>query len=179
MKDWKKAVIWALVGFCLIIVVMGIFELSSFLQMALTRNSSIGIGKNVRNFYTYVTISALVCAVCVALIVVMAVFFAKNNERDTCKLILAFLIIALVISLFFVVFSFCTLSIFKGKEFHSFNSYEEIYYDNFIYYQTYLSAMLSTFVPLLIAGGLVLGYLIYGLKSKKSEEISDKAEEDV
>ena len=177
MKDWKKSVLWTLVGFCAISVIIGIFNLFSFLQTESTDITSIGIEKTARDFYIGITVAAIACTVvAVALIVTTVIYFAKNKECDKRKFIFNSMITIIVVSAVFVVFAFCTQYVLKADTFEAFGDESgRFYYNDYYHYQTYLSAMLSTFLPLLIAGGIIFGYLIYSKKAQNSE-VTEKAE---
>lgn len=178
MKDWKKAVLWALVGFCMISAVVGVFNIVSFLQMETLDITTLYV-EETRPFYLSVTSISLLCAMtCIAFVIVTVVFFAKNAEGAKKKLINGFLIAVVTASAFFIVFAFCTQFVLSVEDFNAFNEYNEMYYSDFVNYQSYLSAMLSTFLPLLIAGGILLGYMRYLFKTKNSEA-TEKAEEGV
>ena len=169
MKDVKKTVLWVLVGFCMISVIAGLFSLFAFLQMATMDIDSIGLGKAEEKFFTASTAVAVVCAVaCVAFIIYTAIQFLKNNQPEKSKLVSAFLIVTIILSAVFIVYPFLTPSIFKLDN-DTFMAYKTdfftgktdiLYYSTFLHYQTYLSAILSTFIPLLISSGLILGTVI-------------------
>ncbi len=181
MKDWKKAVLWTLVGFCMISAVASVFSIISLIQMLTLDLTSRNINEEARQVYLGLTSAELVCAIaCISFIVVTAVFFAKKREGDKKKLTFGFLIATVVISAALIVFAFFTLFVFKHKKFGVFGSWSNgsVSSTHFVYYQTYLSAMLSTFLPLLIAGGIILGYLIYGAKKQKSAEVAAETEEE-
>lgn len=66
-------------------------------------------------------------------------------------------------------YAFLTPTILKISIFKAYNSYGELYYAIYAHYETYLSAALSTFVPLLIAAGILLGYWLYTKKHLTQE----------
>ncbi|MCH5154255.1 MAG: hypothetical protein J1F71_03490 [Clostridiales bacterium] len=167
MKDWKKAVLWTLVGFCMISVIVSIFGLVAFLQMAATEISSIFIVESERSLFVISGALAVVFAVvCVVLIAVVIMFIAKGKQLHSLKLMIVFLVVTFVISLFFTIFAFCTVPILEKDNINLYR-YTVFFYGTFVHCQSYLSAVLSTFVPLMIADGILLGYLIHTKKQKQ------------
>lgn len=173
MKDVKRTVLWVLVGFCIISVLVGIFNLFAFLQMSTTKITQVGIDEEESTFFMANTLAAILCAIlCVALVFVAIMKVLKNGGSEKPKFILGILIAALVISVLFVVYPFLTPTILKAGNdtFDSFNDYGYFYYSTFAHYQSYLSAALSTFIPLFIAAGLVFGNVICRINFQKPEE---------
>lgn len=175
MKDWKKAVLWVVVGFCLVSVLGSIFSLGAFLQMASINIYNLSIGNKLKSFFIDVTTWTLVGAVVsVALIVTATIYSATSKKLKLLGLILAVLIITFVISIFFIVFSYCILPYidYYNNRYYAFSSsYHQMYYESFFHFQSYLSATVSLFFPMLIAGGLIFGYLICKAKQQKREKI--------
>lgn len=180
MKDVKKTVLWVLVGFCMISVVVGLFNLFEFLQMATIKIGSISLGKNEAKFFKGNAVATVILAVlAVALVAASFTLFLKHKKCEKSKAVLVLLIVALVICLFFIVYSFCVPTILKNgnSKYNSYNVYGDLYYASFVHYQTYLAAALSTFIPLFIAAGLILGNVICRAKFQKPE-IAEHADTD-
>ena len=174
MKDVKKTVLWVLVGFCMISVLVGIFNLIAFLQMVTNNIYSLSSADGKEEiFYTASTIVAMLCAILsVAFVFIASMKFLKNGGSEKPKFILGLLIAALAISVLLIVYSFLTLTIIKVGDGVLCELYEGyLDYAIFVHYQTYLSAALSTFIPLFVAAGLVLGNVICRMKFQKPEEV--------
>lgn len=172
MKDVKRTVLWVLVGFCMISVLISLFNLFAFLQMETTKINQISIDDAESTFFTVSTIAAIICAIVgVALVGLATIQFLKHNKPEKSQSVLVLLIAALVICIIFVVYAFLTPTILKAGNdtFDSFGSDGYFYYGSFTHYQSYLSATLSTFVPLFIAAGLVLGNVICRVKFQNPE----------
>lgn len=173
MQDVKKTVLWVLVGFCMISVLVGIFNLIAFLQMSTTKISQISLEDAESTFFMANTLAAILCAIlCVVLVLIASMKFLKNGVSAKPKFILGLLIVALVICVLFIVYPFLTPTILKAGNdtFDSFSGSGYFFYGTFSYYQSYLSATLSTFIPLFIATGLVLGNVICRIKFQKPAE---------
>lgn len=180
MKDIKRTVLWVLVGVCMISVLVGIFNLIAFLQMSTTKITQVGIDEAESTFFMANTLAAILCTIAgVAFVFVAIMKFLKNSVNEKPNLILGLLIAALAICVVFIVYSFIMPAILKAGNdtFDSFNSYDKIYYSTFLHYQTYLSAVLSAFLPLFIAAGLVLGNVICRIKFQKPETVETAAPE--
>lgn len=178
MKDWKKAVLWVVVGFCLVSVIGSIFSLGAYLQMESIKIENLQLTDEARKFFTELTTWTLVCSiVCFALIVTATIYSATSKKLKLLGFILAVLIIIFVISVFFIVFSYCVLPYleFYVKRLGAFNNDKsKMYYSAFYHYESYLSTTVSAFMPILIAGGLIFGYLICKAKQQKREKISEQ-----
>lgn len=185
MKDWKKAALWVLVGFCLVSVIGSIFSLGAFLQMESTEIENFLVRDELKDFFIDITTWTLVGAiVCVALIVVATIYSAKSKNLKLLILVLVTLIVTFVISIFFIVFSYCILPYLKlyNETFRAFygstspypSKIYYMYYRAFYHYESYLSTAVSVFLPLLIASGLIFGYLIYKAKQQQREKISEQ-----
>ena len=179
MKDVKRTVLWVLVGFCMISVVMGIFNQFAFLQIVTTDISSLSTaGGKEENFFAISTISSIVCTLLgVAFVFVAFKKFLKDEKTGNLKCVFGFLIAALAISLIFIVYSFLTLTILKAGSdaLETCTGDGYLYYSAFVHYQTYLSATLSTFIPLFISAGLILGNAVCRIKFQKPE-VAENAE---
>ena len=169
MKNWVKTVIWAVVGFCLVSALAGIFELFAFLQVAGQRIQNIGIDTITREYFTDNTIAAAVCAiVSVAMIVITVITMTKGSKNK--KLVVALFALVLAISVFFIVFPFFTMEILKDEKFNAVRDDGMMYYPEYTHYQAYLSSTLSTFLPLLIAAGAGLGYYLFNVKRQNTAQ---------
>lgn len=181
MKNVKKAVFWVLIGFCIISVISSLLSLFSFLQMTTFKIKNLEISDTMRSFFKNNTITALILGIVgVVLVAVLGVLLTiDKGDKITKYIIAAILIVAIIsISIYFIVHAFYTPSIFKGDndKFESFdktfNKNENTYtwwfkYPSFVNYQSYLSAVVSTFLPLLIIAGLMAGSLICKIIPKK------------
>lgn len=168
MKDWKKAVLWVLVGYCIISVAAGIFGIISFVQMAELHISNLGMSDAARTIFADNSAWALALSiVCVVLIAIAIALSAKCKNAKYTIPIIAILIAIFAISLFFVIYSYCTLPALEDATSNRNAKDTTFAYTTFVHYQTYLSAMLSTFLPLLIADGLILAYIIYTTVQQK------------
>ena len=179
MKDVKRTVLWVLVGFCVISAFFGIFNLFASLQMLTTKISQLGIWGNGKTCLMGSTIAALVCAIlCLVAVVLATVFFIKSKHSKMNVLILILIIATAVISVFFTVYPFLIPTILKAID----DKHNPLYYEGtlsysiFVHYQTYLSAALSTFLPMLVSSGLVLGNVICRAKFQKQDEVEEPKE---
>ena len=183
MKDWIKTVIWVLVGFCMISVAAGIFNIAAFLQMIQLKIYNFGINDDARTLFTVNSTFALLLSIaCVAITVVVIILSAKSDGAKYVKPLIVLMIIVFAISLFFLIYSYGTLPILEGntKNFtgsvYDSNKNQSFIYNVFVHYQTYLSSLLSTFLPLMIADGLLCGYLICIIKQRKRDKLSQPTE---
>ena len=181
MKDWKKAVLWVLVGFCLVSVIGSIFSLGAYLQTVSIGVDNLQNNDKTTSFFIDITTWTLVSTIiCFALIVVATIYSAKSKKLKLLKLVLVALGITFVISIFFIVFSYCIPAYLKfyNRTFVAFcmnnNTVNYMYYSVFFHYQSYLSTAVSIFLPILIAGGLIFGYLLCKAKQLKQENISEQ-----
>ena len=172
MKDVKRTVLWVLVGFCMISVLAGVFNLIAFLQMVTNNISSLSTaGDKEEIFFTASTIAAILCAIISIAFVFVAIMKLLNNSgSEKSKFIFGLLIAALAICVLFIAYSFLTLTILKAGN----DVFEVVYndylnYSAFVHYQSYLSAALSTFIPLFIAAALVLGNVVCRMKFQNPE----------
>lgn len=172
MKDVKRTVLWVLVGFCMILVLVGIFNLIAFLPMVTNNISALSDagGKEETLFTASAIVTILGAILSVAFVFVASMKFLKNGVGEKSKFILGLLIAALVLCVLFIVYPFLTLTIIKVGDdvfYELFGGYLD--YGTFVHYQTYLSAALSTFIPLFIAAALILGNVICRLKFQNPE----------
>ena len=169
MKDWVKTTIWVVICFCLVSAFIGIFELFSFLQLAGQRVQNIGIGNETRTYFTANTAVDIVCAVAsITMIVVTAIVIAKGGKNK--KLIIVLLAVVLATSVLLAVFPFFTIEILKNREFAAVRYDGMIYYAEFTHYQAFLSATLSTFLPIMISAGAILGYYLFNAKKQEATQ---------
>ena len=182
MKDWKKVVLGSAVAVCLISTIIGIFSLVGVVQMAFLKIRVSGAGVFVgdvfqRDIQTISTCALIICAACVAVLVLCGVFlFWRDNAKPRMKKAATVLIIVIAaIAVASIIASFC-----MSERFSPFNMYypDDVDYNDFVFYQSYLSAALTAFVPLLI--GAVLLICCRFCKGKKHEEKPNvNAEEEV
>ncbi|MCH5155121.1 MAG: hypothetical protein J1F69_00795 [Clostridiales bacterium] len=176
MKDWKKAVLCSLVGFCLISAIVGLFGLITFLQMSTTKIFSLRIADEERTLFVVTSVLSLVFAIgCIVLIAIVIMFFVKGKQLQFFKIVRILLAVISAVSVFFTIFAFCLPSILNIilKSNVDYILEFDLEYTSFVHYQSCLSAILSTFIPLLIADGIIIGYLIYTKVKQKQDGISD------
>ena len=169
MKDWVKTVIWVLIGFCLISAFVGIFELFAFLQTCSHQVRNLEINDKTKTLLIVATAVSIVGAVAsVAIIAVTIKTIVKDVKNK--KRIVARLVAVLVVSILLIVLSFLSLELLRIEAFGAVSGWNSMYYEEFSHCQLYLSAALSTFLPLLVAAGTELGYYLFNLKKQKAEQ---------
>ena len=163
MKDWVKTTLWVIIGFCMVSALAGIFQLFAFLQVSGQRVQGLWISDETMSFFTVNTAVTVACAVAaVALIVFVIVELAKGSRNK--KLIIAILAVVLVIAIFFAVYPFMTMEMLKNEKYESFRDDGAMYTEDYSHCESFLSAALSTFLPILISAGTALGYFLFNAK---------------
>ena len=180
MKDWKKAVLGSAIAFCLILAILGIFSLVGVVQMTVLKIRVRNVGEFVdETFQREIQIASFcalaLCVVCVITLVFCAVglFWSENTRLSIKRAAMVCTIVIAVVSVAFIITALCLRN--KIPPYN--DSYpDSIEYNDFLYHQSLLSAVFSSFVPLLIGVVLLLGYLF--CKSKKHEEVTAVHTED-